>query len=143
VATQGQAPGRDERSLGDLLKELTGEIRDLFRKEVELARVETTEKASRFGSNAAAVAIGGGVVLVAGLVLVEAVVRGLTALFDQFMPLELAVWIAPLLVGGILALVGYSQMKKALTRLKAESYAPEKTKETLQENAQWLKTKMK
>lgn len=143
MATQGQAPGRDERSLGDLLKELTGEIRDLFRKEVELARTETAEKASRFGSNAAAVALGGAVVLLGGLVLMEAVVRGLTALFSQFMPLELAVWIAPLLVGGILAVVGYGQMKKALSRLKTESLTPEKTKETLQENAQWLKAKMK
>ena len=143
MATQGQAPGRDERSLGELLKELTGEIRDLFRKEVELARTETAEKASRFGTNAAAVAVGAAVVLVAGFVLIEAVVRGLTALFDQFMALELAVWIAPLLVGGVLAIVGYSRMKTALGRLRSESLMPQKTKETLQENAQWLKAKMK
>lgn len=138
-----QVPGRDDRSLGDLLKELTSEIRDLFRKEIALARTETAEKASRFGSNAAAVAMGGAVVLVGGLVLMEAIVRGLTALFAQFMPLELAVWIAPLLVGGVLAIVGYSLMKKALSRFKTESLIPEKTKETLQENAQWLKAKMK
>jgi hypothetical protein len=143
MATQGQAPGRDERTLGDLLKELTGEIRDLFRKEVELARTETAEKASRFGTNAAAVGIAAAVVLVGGFVLMEAIVRGLTALFSQFMPLELAVWIAPLLVGGALAIAGYAQLKKALGRLKAENYTPAKTKETLQENAQWLKTRMK
>lgn len=143
MATQGQAPGREERSLGDLLKELTGEIRELFRKEVELARAETTEKASRFGSNAAAVGLGGAVILLGGLVLTEAVVRGLTALLAQVMALELAVWIAPLVVGGALAGVGYGLMKKALSRFRAESLTPEKTKETLQENAQWLKARMK
>jgi uncharacterized membrane protein YqjE len=140
---EGQAQGRDDRSLGDLLKELTGEIRDLFRKEVELARTETAEKASRMGSNAAAVLMGGAVVLVGGFVLMEAIVRGLTALLSQFMPLEIAVWLAPLIVGGVLAAFGYSLFRKALTRLKTESLAPEKTKETLQENAQWVKAKMK
>src|SRR5512138_1145241 len=99
MATQGQAPGRDDRTLGDLLKELTGEIRDLFRKEVELARTETAEKASRMGSNAAAVLMGGAVVLVGGFVLMEAIVRGLTALLAQWMPLDVAVWLAPLIVG--------------------------------------------
>jgi hypothetical protein len=140
---EGEAPGRDERSLGDLLKELTSEIRDLFRKEVELARTETAEKASRMGSNAAAVLMGGVVVLVGAFVLMEAIVRGLTALLAQVMPLEIAVWLAPLIVGGVLAAAGYALFKKALTRLKAESLTPEKTKETLQENAQWVKAKIK
>jgi len=140
---EGQAQGRDERSLGDLLKELTGEIRDLFRKEVELARTETAEKASRVTSRAAAVAVGGAVALVGGLVLMEAVVRGLTALLAQWMPLDVAVWLAPLIVGGVLAAVGYGLFSKAMARLRSESLTPEKTKESLQENAQWLKAKIK
>ncbi len=139
---EGQAQGRDDRSLGDLLKELTGEIRDLFRKEVELARTETAEKASRLGNNAAAVLMGGAVVLVGGFVLMEAVVRGLTALLAQVMPLDIAVWLAPLIVGGALAAVGYGLFRKALVRLRAESLTPEKTKQTLQENAEWVKAKI-
>ncbi len=140
---EGQPQGRDDRSLGDLLKELTGEIRDLFRKEVELARTETAEKASRLGSNAAAVLMGGAVVLVGGFVLMEAIVRGLTALLAQVMPLDIAVWLAPLIVGGVLAAVGYGLFRKALVRLRAESLTPEKTKETLQETAEWVKAKIK
>jgi len=37
----------DDRSLSELVSEVTGEIATLFRKEVELARVETTEQVSR------------------------------------------------------------------------------------------------
>ena len=136
------APRREERSLGDLLRELTSEIRDLFRKEVELARTETGEKLNRFGTRTAALAIAAGIVLVGAVVLVEAVVRGLTALLAQFVPLEIAVWLAPLAVGGLLAAFGYGMLKKALNQLKHESLTPARTKETLQENAQWVKAKI-
>ncbi len=37
----------EDRSLSELVSEVTGEIATLFRKEVELARVETTEQVSR------------------------------------------------------------------------------------------------
>jgi uncharacterized membrane protein YqjE len=37
----------DDRSLSELVSEVTGEVATLFRKEVELARVETTEQVSR------------------------------------------------------------------------------------------------
>jgi protein-S-isoprenylcysteine O-methyltransferase Ste14 len=37
----------DERSLSELLSDVTSEIATLFRKEVELARVETSEQVSR------------------------------------------------------------------------------------------------
>ncbi len=37
----------DDRSLSELVSEVTGEIATLFRKEVELARVETSEQVSR------------------------------------------------------------------------------------------------
>jgi uncharacterized membrane protein YqjE len=37
----------EERSLSELLSDVTTEIANLFRKEVELARVETTEQVSR------------------------------------------------------------------------------------------------
>ncbi len=37
----------EDRSLSELVSEVTGEIATLFRKEVELARVETSEQVSR------------------------------------------------------------------------------------------------
>jgi hypothetical protein len=58
------------------------------------------------------------------------------------MSLGVAVWLAPLIVGGILAAVGYSLVKKALETLKRESLTPEKTTQSLQENKAWLKEKI-
>ena len=42
-----QTQMRDERSLGDLIGEMTREVSMLFRKEVELAKVEVRETAKR------------------------------------------------------------------------------------------------
>jgi xanthine/uracil permease len=124
------------------LKELTSETSTLLRQEVDLAKTEMTEKASRLGTNLGSLAVGGAVLFLGALALLAAVVYGLTSLLDQFMSLGVAVWLAPLIVGLVLAAVGYSLVKAALETLKRESIAPQKTTETLQENKEWLKTKI-
>jgi uncharacterized membrane protein YqjE len=134
---------RDEqRSLGQILKELSSETSTLLRQEVDLAKTEMSEKASRVGSNLGSVAVGGAVTFLGALALLTAVVAGLISLFDQFMDLEVAVWLAPLLVGIVLAAVGYGLIKKALETLKRESLTPRRTTESLQENKEWLKSKI-
>lgn len=133
---------REERSIGQLLKELRDETTTLLRQEVDLAKTEMGEKASRVGTNLGSLALGGAVAFLGALALLAAVVYGLTSLLDQFMSLGVAVWLAPLIVGVILAAVGYSLVKKALETLKQESLAPRRTTETLQENKEWLKSKM-
>ncbi|HYG62431.1 MAG TPA: phage holin family protein [Thermoanaerobaculia bacterium] len=135
-------PIKDERSLGQILKELTSETSTLLRQEVELAKTEMSEKATRVGTNVGALAVGGAVAFLGALALLFAVIYGLTSLLDQFMSLRVAVWLAPLLVGLVLAGVGYSMMKKARETLKHEGIAPRKTTDSLQENKEWLKTKM-
>ena len=131
-----------ERSLGELLRELSYETNQLFRKEVELAKTEMSEKAVRVGGNVGRIAMGGGIAFLGGLALLYAVISGLTALFAQFMPLAVAVWLAPLLVGGALAFFGYSRIQGALDDLKHESLSPTRTTQTLQENKEWLKSKI-
>jgi len=135
VATQ-------DRSLGELLKELSTETSDLLRKEVELAKTEFSEKASRVGGDVGAIAMGGAMALAGGLALMLAAVYGLTALLDTFLPLGVAVWLAPLIIGGVLVLLGYGRIKKAMDDLKNTSLAPRQTTQSLQENKQWLKAKI-
>ena len=136
VATQ------TDRSLGELLKELSSESGELLRKEVELAKTEFSEKASRVGADVGAIALGGGMALAGGLALMLAAVYGLTALLDTFLPLGVAVWLAPLIVGAILVFMGYGRIKTALDDLKNTSLAPRQTTQSLQENKQWLKAKI-
>lgn len=133
---------QEERSIGQLLKELRDETTTLLRQEVDLAKTEMSEKASRFGTNVGALAMGGAVLFLGALALLAAVVYGLTSLLDQFMSVGVAIWLAPLLVGLVLAGIGYSLTQKALATLRQESLTPRKTTQTLQENKEWLKSKM-
>jgi phosphate/sulfate permease len=133
---------KEERSIGQLLKELTQESSTLLKQEVNLAKTEMSEKASRVGANLGAVAVGGSVALLGAIALLLAAVYGLTSILNNFMNQEVAVWLAPLIVGGILAAVGYSLIKKALATLKQESITPQRTTQSLQENKEWLKEKI-
>ena len=136
------AERKEERSIGQLLKELTQESSTLLKQEVDLAKTEMTEKASRVGTNLGEVAVGGGVALLGAIALLLFVVNGLTSLLGKFMSPGIAVWLAPLIVGGVLAAVGYSMIKKALATLKHESLTPQRTTQSLQENKAWLKQKI-
>jgi len=133
---------KEERSIGQLLKELTQESSTLLKQEVSLAKTEMSEKASRIGANLGEVAVGGAVALLGSIALLLAAVYGLTSILNNFMNQEVAVWLAPLVVGGILAAVGYSLIQKALATLKQESITPQKTTQSLQENKEWLKEKI-
>jgi len=136
-------PLRDDRSLGQILRDLRDETSQLLRQEVDLAKTEMSEKMSRLGTNLGSVATGGAVLFAGALVLLAALTLGLIALFSQFMDRDVAMWLAPLLVGGILAFVGFGMVKKALQALKQEGIAPQRTTQSLKENKEWLTAKMK
>lgn len=133
---------QEDRSIGQLLKELRDETTTLLRQEVDLAKTEIGEKASRVGSNLGSLALGGAVAFLGALALLAAVVYGLTSFLDQFMSVGVAIWLAPLIVGIVLAAVGYSLVNKALATLRQESLTPRRTTQTLQENKEWLKSKL-
>lgn len=131
-----------DRSLGDLLRDLSSETGDLLRKEVELAKAEISEKAARVGKDMGAVALGGAMAFAGGLALLYAAISGLTAILDTFLPLGVAIWLAPLIVGGVLVFIGYGRITAAIADLKATELAPRQTTQSLQENKQWLKAKI-
>jgi putative Mn2+ efflux pump MntP len=133
---------KEERSIGQLLKELTQETSNLLKQEVDLAKTEISEKASRVGTNLGAVAVGGSVGLLGAIALLMAVIYGLGALLNNFLSPETASWLAPLIVGAILATTGYSMIKKSLDTLKRESLTPQRTTQSLQENKEWLRQKI-
>jgi hypothetical protein len=135
-------PVAEDRSLGQILRELRDESSALLHKEVDLAKAEMSEKASRVGSNLGAMAVGGGVAFAGALALLAAVVNGLTSLLSKVMSPGVAVWLAPLLVGIVLAFIGYGMIKKAVAALKQERIAPTQTTESLKENKEWLKSRI-
>lgn len=133
---------RDERSIGDLIKELQNESSSLVRKEVELAKSEVAETAQVYAKNAASMAIGG-VLLVAALFGVLITInRGLTALLTGMVGVDVAIWLAPLILTVILGIVGWTMVKGALQRIRNQSIVPRRTTATLKEEKQWLKHKI-
>ncbi len=133
----------DARSLTDLLKELRDESTLLFRQEVALAKTEMTDKASRTGRNVAFLAVGGAVAYAGLLIILMAAVVGLyLGLNAAGLSNATSGWLAPLIVGGVVAAIGYGLIQKAISTLKHESLAPERTVETMQDNKNWIKEKV-
>jgi hypothetical protein len=122
---------RDNRSLGELFSELAQETSTLVRQEVNLAKTEMSDKASRAGRHVGVLAAGGAVAYAGLLAILAAVI----VLLDNVMPL----WLSALLVGIVAAVVGYILVRRALDALKREDFAPRKTIETLKEDQQWAK----
>lgn len=134
---------QDERTLGDLLRELSGEGRTLVRQEVQLAKAEFAEKISIYTRNVASMAVGGALLLVAGIALATAVIYGLIVLLDSFMAFEIAVWLAPLLFAVVVGAIGWSMIRKGRETLASESVVPQRTVATLREDKEWVQRKVR
>jgi len=121
---------KDERSLGDLLAELSRETSVLVRKEVELATTELTAKARTAGTHIAIIATGGALAHAALLVLLAALVTGLTQL-------GLSAWLAAAIVAVVVAVVGYILIQMGVRRLRDTGVVPVHTVQSLKEDAKW------
>jgi hypothetical protein len=123
--------GKAERSLGELFSELARDTSTLVSQEITLAKIEMIQKASRVGKDVGFLAAGGAVAY-AGLL---AILAGIIVLLGQVIP----IWLSALLVGLVVAGVGYFLVRKGLYALKREDLAPRQTIETLKEDQQWAK----
>lgn len=132
---------KEERSLGDLFSELAAETSALVRQEVALAQTELTQKATSVGKNVGFLVAGGAVGYTALLVILAAVVIGLTQLISYLSGWQLitSAWIAAAIVGLVVGIVAYVLVTSALTKLKNTELTPRQTVETLKEDAEWLK----
>ena len=122
---------KDERSIGELFSELSRETTELFRQEVQLAKAEMSQKASRVGKNVGFLVVGGVVAYTGVLALVAAGI----ILLGQVIPY----WLSAGIVGLVIALVGLFLVVKGANTLRQEDPVPQETVETLKEDSQWLK----
>lgn len=129
---QQPPPKSDDRSLGELFSELTRDLTALVRQEAALARTELTEKAQTVGKNLGVLAAGGAVAYAGFLALLAALILGLGQLGVPW-------WLSALIVGLVVAGVGYALVQKGLAALKQLNLAPEQTIATLKEDKEWAK----
>lgn len=132
---------KEERSLGDLFSELAAETSTLVRQEVALAQTELTQKATTVGTNVGFLVAGGAVGYTALLVILAAVVIGLTQLISSLSGWQTitSAWIAAAIVGLVVGIVAYVLVTNALAKLKNMELTPRQTVETLKEDMEWAK----
>jgi hypothetical protein len=126
---------REERSLGELFADLARETSTLVRQEVTLARTEMTQKVTQVARDGGTIGIGGAIAYAGFLAIVPALILGL----GQVLPL----WLSALIVGLVVAGVGYGVIQRGVSALKRANLTPHETIETLKEDAEWAKDQTK
>lgn len=127
----GEAAARDERSLGEVVGDVASDLSTLFREELELAKVEMKQEATRLGKGAGMLAGAG----VAGLLFLVFASWALAHLLDNWLPIEAAVGIVALVWGtaaAILALRGKKGVERSNPQLP-------RTQDSLKEDAAWVR----
>jgi hypothetical protein len=127
---------RDQRSLGELFGDLSRQMSALVRQEIELARTEVTGKATAAARDVAIMGSGIGLLYAALLVLLGAAVLFLA---DQ----GVSPWLAALVVAIVVAAIGGLLVMSSRQALASRDMAPKRTVETLRDDAEWAKERIK
>lgn len=130
VHSVGGRPPED-RSFGELLSDLYKGTSEILRLEIELAKTELGQKASRVGKNVGFLAAGGAVAY-AGFLAIIAGIIGVLALL-------IPVWLSALIVGLVVAGAGGLLIRSGLNTLQQEQALPQTTMQTIKEDQEWLK----
>ena len=125
----------DNRPLGDLFGDLASDMANLVRQEVELAKVEFTQKAKYLGRNIGYLVVGGAVAYAALLAIIAAIIMLLAKVVPH--------WGAALIVGVVVGGIGWLLIGKAMMALQQAELTPHETVETLKEDATWMKQQIK
>lgn len=126
----------DNRSLGQLFGDLSRQLSTLIRQEIVLARTEMSTKATAVGRDAATIGLGGALLYAAFLTLLGAIVL---LLIDLGVP----GWVAALGVAVIVGVIGGIMIAAGRQSLTRQQVAPTRTVETLKDDADWAKERIR
>jgi len=137
MATQDPGVGDlHDRSLPDLLKQLSQETTQLVHQELELAKAELQQKGKQAGAGAGMFGGAGALGLAA--------LGALTACFILALDTVMPAWLAALIVAVVYGIIAFVLVKQGQAKLKqATPPVPEQTIETVKEDVEWAKTQMK
>jgi len=121
----------DQRSLGQVVSDLSTDLSTLMKQEMQLAKVELKEEIGKVGKGAGMLGGAG----FAGYFVLLFLSLALMFMLDNWLPIEIGALITALLWGAIaavLAIVGRKELKEANPQLP-------QTQQTLKEDVQWAK----
>ncbi len=119
-----------ERSVGQVLQDIVGNLQEIVRSEVRLAKAEVKQEVSATARALVSLMIGAVVGIYALGFLLLALVYGLAVVIASW-------WIAALAVGAALALIAFAFVSIGRHRMRAIDPVPERTVRTLKENVTW------
>ena len=119
--------GADDRTIGQIIGDITQDFRELLRDELALAKAEFNQALKKIVMGMVLLAIGASLATTGLTALVAAAILGLTVVWSPWVS-ALVVGLAIIVIGGILAIVG-------IQNFSAAQLMPNRTVETLQEDA--------
>ena len=134
AGADGSGADARDQSIGELVKDLAGETSTLVRQEIDLAKVEMTERGKRMGKGAGIL----GAAALVGLLAAGALTACLIAALDLAMPTWLAALIVTVVfavIAAALAMAGRKQIQEAAPPV------PEQAIDSVKEDVQWAKTR--
>lgn len=133
---------KSDASISQLLRDLVHDVRDLTRGEIDLLKAELRDRFGRLEKAMMLFAVGGAVALAAALTLLYALNMGLTALFALFLPISVAVWLAPLTLAVAFGVAGAVVLGRGAKVMRETDWKPTQTRQTLEEDKKWLQRKV-
>ena len=120
---------QEERPLTELFGDLMQEVKLLFRQEMQLLKIEMSQKASQAGKAMGYFAIGAALAYAGLLILLVSATLALALVIPG--------WASALIVGLVVVGAGYAFVRKGMSDLKQLNPIPEKTLDSLKETKQW------
>lgn len=120
---------QEERPLSDLFRDLMNETKILIQQEIQLLKLEMSQKATQAGKDVAFIAVGGALSYAGLLVLLAAATLALALVIPG--------WASALIVGLVVVGIGYGLIQKGISDLKNINPAPQKTIDSVKETKQW------
>ncbi|GJL57764.1 MAG: membrane protein [Nitrospirales bacterium] len=120
---------QEERPLSDLFRDLRTETKILIQQEMQLLKVEMSQKVHQAGKDVGFIAVGGALAYAGLLVLLCAATLALALIIPG--------WASALIVGLAVVGIGYAMIQKGISHLKNMDPAPQKTIDSVKETKQW------
>ena len=130
-ATPNGASSTGDRSLTTLIKELANDVTAVFTKEVALAKSEVSHSVHEAKTGAVSMLTGGSVLYAGVLFLLLSAVLGLAQVVE--------LWLAALIVGGVVTLIGFIMVQSGKKQLEPSSFKPRHTMNSLHKDREAAK----
>jgi uncharacterized membrane protein YqjE len=126
----------ESESISGLIRGILRDFRTLVDEEVALARLELQEQVGRARTAAVSLSIAAVALLLGGAFILVALA---TAIADL---LGWPVWSGFLIVAIVMTVIGVITLMMGRTRLRAVNMVPDKTIESVKENAEWISKRL-